>query len=108
MMALGPKGKFMKKFLLGLFVVEVITILTCLAFGQVPSPSPVAVVVSTVSAKTVMALLVANLPLILLVLKSIADLAFAINPKLDAPGGVIDWAYTLVKNKLQSSQGGQK
>lgn len=39
----------------------------------------------------------ANWALVLLAVKSLADLAFAINPSLDAPGGVVDAAYLWIK-----------
>lgn len=44
--------------------------------------------------------LLQNWALVALIIKSIMDLVFAINPKLDAPGGVIDFIYQLVKKAL--------
>lgn len=41
--------------------------------------------------------LMANWALIALILKSAFDLLFAISPKVDAPGGVIDFLYQLLK-----------
>ena len=78
-----------------------------IAFSQAPVTAPVSTTTTTVPS-TVLADTIKNLPLILLILKSIADLIFAINPKADAPGGVIDAAYTWLKNKVQSQQGVQK
>jgi hypothetical protein len=42
--------------------------------------------------------LLQNWALIALIVKSALDLLFAINPKADAPGGVIDMLYQAVKN----------
>lgn len=50
----------------------------------------------------VVAWLGAHLPVVLLVVKSVLDLVFAINPSADAPGGVVDWLYQEVKKLLGS------
>lgn len=41
--------------------------------------------------------------LVLLAVKSVLDLLFAINPKLDAPGGVVDAVYQWLKGKTPPS-----
>ncbi len=44
--------------------------------------------------------LIQNWALVALIVKSILDLIFVINPKADAPGGVLDFIYQLVKKAL--------
>ncbi len=64
---------------------------------------------SVVLPSTILSDLTANWALIALILKSLLDLIFAINPKADAPGGVIDSIYLFLKAKVsQPSQGGPK
>jgi len=46
--------------------------------------------------------LLQNWALIALIVKSVMDLIFAINPKADAAGGVVDFIYQLVKKALAS------
>jgi hypothetical protein len=47
--------------------------------------------------------LIANWALVALIVKSILDLIFALNPKADAPGGVIDFIYQLLKKAISSN-----
>lgn len=47
--------------------------------------------------------IVAHWAVVLLAGKSFLDLLFAINPKLDAPGGVIDALYQWLKGKSPPS-----
>jgi hypothetical protein len=47
--------------------------------------------------------IIANWALVALIVKSVLDLIFALNPKADAPGGVIDFIYQLIKKALASN-----
>lgn len=49
---------------------------------------------------SVLAWLGAHWPAVLLVVKSVLDVLFAVNPNADAPGGVLDWLYQEVKKLL--------
>lgn len=50
--------------------------------------------------QAVVTFLQSNWALVLLVVKSVLDLLFVISPKADAPGGVLDYIYQLVKKYL--------
>jgi hypothetical protein len=41
-----------------------------------------------------------NWAVVALAVKSLLDLVFVLNPKLDAPGGVIDYIYQAIKKAL--------
>ena len=70
-------------------------------FAQAPSPLLTAPpVTSPVAASNFLSTLTANWALIVLILKSVLDLVFLVNPKADAPGGVLDAIYQFLKSRL--------
>lgn len=68
-----------------------------MCFGQ--SPPPVLLPTATPApGPSLLQFIQNNWALIVLFLKSFADFLFARNPKLDAPGGVVDFVYLYLKN----------
>lgn len=94
----------MKKFLFTLFIIEAITVLTCVAFGQATAPaaSPAAVVAAASAAPTgLVGFITAYKAVISGVVVAILDLIFAINPNA-ASNGLLHWV--LVQAKVVSGE----
>ena len=85
-----------------IFVLSITFVSICIAQT---SPAPAAVVASQgpASFSTVFGALSTNWSLVVLLLKTFLDLLFAISPKADAPGGVVDALYLFLKSKMPTA-----